>query len=99
MPGAPPNADALLGLAPAGEGRIGIFGDSGCLDSSHQRSACYGMLQAMLAYVAEVQTRPYQRNSQMTILRSTDTRRAFVVAVPNCHTIMFHLRTSFSSNT
>ncbi len=57
------------------------------------------MLQAMLAYVAEVQTRPYQKNPQMTILRSTDTRRAFVVAVPNCHTIMFHLTTSFSSYT
>lgn len=54
VPGAPPNADGLLGLAPVGAGRIGVYGDSGCLDSSHQRSSCYGMLKAMIAYVATV---------------------------------------------
>lgn len=56
VPGAPPNADGLLGLAPVGRGHIGIYGDSGCLDSSHQRSSCYNMLKAMIAYVATVST-------------------------------------------
>ena len=54
VPGAAANADGLLGLAPAGAGRIGVYGDSGCLDSSHQRAPCYAMLRAMLAYVTEV---------------------------------------------
>lgn len=60
VPGAPPNADGLLGLAPIGKGRIGIYGDSGCLDSSHQRSPCYGMLRAMLAYVTTVSDQKHQ---------------------------------------
>ena len=54
IPGAPPNADGLLGLAPHGSGRIAIYGDSGCLDASHQRTACHGLLTALLAYVTEV---------------------------------------------
>ena len=54
MAGAEANADGLLGLAAHGKGRIAVFGDSGCLDSSHQRSPCYNMLQALLAWVATV---------------------------------------------
>ena len=31
-----------------------MYGDSNCLDSSHQRSPCFNMLLEMLKYAAEV---------------------------------------------
>eukprot|EP00208_Stichococcus_sp_RCC1054_P004683 CAMPEP_0206137894 /NCGR_PEP_ID=MMETSP1473-20131121/2920_1 /ASSEMBLY_ACC=CAM_ASM_001109 /TAXON_ID=1461547 /ORGANISM="Stichococcus sp, Strain RCC1054" /LENGTH=1275 /DNA_ID=CAMNT_0053531159 /DNA_START=224 /DNA_END=4048 /DNA_ORIENTATION=+ len=51
--GATSNADGLLGLAQHGLGRVAVYGDSGCLDSSHQRSPCYNMLQTLLRYAAQ----------------------------------------------
>ena len=46
----------ILGLTQAEAGRIGVYGDSNCLDSSHQRSPCFNMLLEMLKYAAEVRT-------------------------------------------
>jgi hypothetical protein len=43
---------AVLGLASAGAGRLGVLGDSGCLDSSHQRGDCLALLGRLLAFVA-----------------------------------------------
>ena len=43
---------AILGLTPSGSGRLGLFGDSGCLDSSHQRGDCLALLGRVLAFVA-----------------------------------------------
>lgn len=45
-----------LGIAEVGLGRVGLYGDSNCLDSSHQVQACTAMLFQMLAYVMEVLT-------------------------------------------
>jgi len=42
----------VLGLAPVGEGRLALFGDSGCLDSSHQRGDCLALVGKVLAFVA-----------------------------------------------
>ena len=33
---------------------MAVYGDSNCLDSSHQRSSCFGLLQKAIQYVAEV---------------------------------------------
>jgi membrane-bound transcription factor site-1 protease len=41
---------AVLGLAPAGKGRLVLYGDSNCLDSSHQSSKCYDMLLEAITY-------------------------------------------------
>jgi hypothetical protein len=49
---------AYLGMAQVGQGHIGLYGDSNCLDSSHQRTACYTMLLKMLAYATEVRAFP-----------------------------------------
>ena len=35
-------------------GRIAVYGDSNCLDSSHQRSSCYNLLIKLIQYTAEV---------------------------------------------
>ena len=45
---------AMFGLTEHGEGKIAIYGDSNCLDSSHQRSNCFSLLQKTLAYLTEV---------------------------------------------
>ncbi|KAK9806804.1 hypothetical protein WJX72_003461 [[Myrmecia] bisecta] len=44
---------ATLGLTTYQSGRIAVYGDSNCLDSSHQRSSCYGLLLKLLQYVTE----------------------------------------------
>lgn len=41
-------------MAPHGKGRIAVYGDSGCIDASHQRSPCYGLLTTLLDYVTTV---------------------------------------------
>lgn len=35
-------------------GRIAVYGDSNCLDSSHQRSSCYNLLIKLIQFTAEV---------------------------------------------
>ena len=45
---------AVLGFTRHGEGRLAVYGDSNCLDSSHQRSSCFGLLTKAIQYVAEV---------------------------------------------
>lgn len=45
---------AIFGLSEHGEGKIALYGDSNCLDSSHQRSNCFAMLKKTLEYVTEV---------------------------------------------
>lgn len=42
----------MLGLFQHGTGRVGLYGDSNCLDSSHSRSKCFKLLGAMLAWAA-----------------------------------------------
>ena len=69
--GAASDADGLLGLARHGEGRVAVYGDSGCLDSSHQRSPCYGLLQALLAYVATVSRSANSSERRNVLMRRT----------------------------
>lgn len=35
-------------------GHVAVYGDSNCLDSSHQRSSCYNLLIRLIQYVSEV---------------------------------------------
>lgn len=42
------------GAALLQSGRIAVYGDSNCLDSSHQRSSCYNLLIKLIQYTAEV---------------------------------------------
>eukprot|EP00210_Caulerpa_lentillifera_P002967 g2833.t1 len=41
-----------LGLTEEGVGRIAVYGDSGCLDSSYQVDNCYELLRSLLAYAS-----------------------------------------------
>ncbi|XP_023637688.1 subtilisin-like protease SBT6.1 isoform X2 [Capsella rubella] len=41
---------AVLGLLEIGEGRVGVYGDSNCLDSSHMVTNCYWLLKKMLQF-------------------------------------------------
>lgn len=45
LPGAP-----VLGLLRHGSGRVALYGDSNCLDSSHSRSKCFKLLSRLLAW-------------------------------------------------
>lgn len=40
----------ILGLTVMGEGRIAVYGDSNCLDSSHMVTNCYWLLRKMLDF-------------------------------------------------
>ncbi|XP_022749821.1 subtilisin-like protease SBT6.1 isoform X2 [Durio zibethinus] len=40
----------ILGLLEVGEGRIAVYGDSNCLDSSHMVTNCYGLLRKILDF-------------------------------------------------
>ncbi|MBA0657719.1 hypothetical protein Goklo_009990 [Gossypium klotzschianum] len=40
----------ILGLLDAGEGRIAVYGDSNCLDSSHMVTNCYWLLRKILDF-------------------------------------------------
>lgn len=42
----------VLALFQHGLGRVGLYGDSNCLDSSHSRSNCFDLLAAMLKWAA-----------------------------------------------
>ena len=35
-------------------GRLAVYGDSSCLDSSHRRTSCQGLLLKLIKWVAEV---------------------------------------------
>ena len=48
------NMHAVLGLAAHKAGRLAVYGDSNCLDSSHMRSACFRLLARLIAYVTTV---------------------------------------------
>ena len=41
-------------MAQHGKGRYALYGDSNCLDSSHQTTDCYSFLQTLVEWVAEV---------------------------------------------
>jgi membrane-bound transcription factor site-1 protease len=41
----------VLGLLEVGKGRVVVYGDSNCLDSSHQRENCYDLLKQSLIFV------------------------------------------------
>ncbi|CAN1331151.1 Subtilisin-like protease SBT6.1 [Linum perenne] len=42
----------ILGLVEAGEGRIAVYGDSNCLDSSHMVTNCYWLLRKILDFTS-----------------------------------------------
>ncbi|KAI9191141.1 hypothetical protein LWI28_004185 [Acer negundo] len=42
----------ILGLVEAGEGRIAVYGDSNCLDSSHMVTNCYWLLKKILDFTS-----------------------------------------------
>ena len=43
---------AVLGVAPVGAGALALYGDSGCVDTSHQAGDCYDLLVKLVAYAA-----------------------------------------------
>lgn len=43
---------SVLGLLEIGEGRVGVYGDSNCLDSSHMVTNCYWLLKKMLDFTS-----------------------------------------------
>ncbi|KAG8376026.1 hypothetical protein BUALT_Bualt09G0020100 [Buddleja alternifolia] len=43
----------ILGLLEAGDGRIAVYGDSNCLDSSHMVTNCYWLLKKLLDFTAK----------------------------------------------
>ncbi|CAH9091669.1 unnamed protein product [Cuscuta europaea] len=43
----------ILGLVEAGKGRIAVYGDSNCLDSSHMVTNCYGLLKKILDFTGK----------------------------------------------
>ena len=48
----PQKGPAVLGLLRHGAGKVGLYGDSSCLDSSHSKSRCFGLLSKMLQFAA-----------------------------------------------
>eukprot|EP00271_Cylindrocystis_brebissonii_P021840 TRINITY_DN8071_c1_g2_i3.p1 TRINITY_DN8071_c1_g2~~TRINITY_DN8071_c1_g2_i3.p1 ORF type:complete len:653 (+),score=124.88 TRINITY_DN8071_c1_g2_i3:113-1960(+) len=49
----PPQAESpILGLTPAANGRIAVFGDSNCIDSSHLVAHCYWLVMKLLDFTA-----------------------------------------------
>lgn len=42
----------ILGLLGVGEGRVAVYGDSNCLDSSHMVTNCYWLLRKILDYTS-----------------------------------------------
>lgn len=42
----------ILGFTVMGEGRIAVYGDSNCLDSSHMVTNCYSLLRKMLDFTS-----------------------------------------------
>lgn len=43
---------SILGLAEVGSGRISVYGDSNCLDSSHMVTNCYWLLKKILDFTS-----------------------------------------------
>jgi len=43
----------VLGVAGVGAGRLALYGDSNCLDSSHMRVDCFDLLEKILAYAVK----------------------------------------------
>lgn len=60
---------AILGLAEIGAGRIAVYGDSNCLDSSHMVTNCYWLLKKMMDFT--------NRNAKDPILFSDSARISF----------------------
>ncbi|XP_039143352.1 subtilisin-like protease SBT6.1 [Dioscorea cayenensis subsp. rotundata] len=44
---------AILGFVDAGRGRVAVYGDSNCLDSSHMVTNCYWLLRKILDFTSE----------------------------------------------
>jgi membrane-bound transcription factor site-1 protease len=45
---------AVLGLTQHKGGRVAVYGDSNCLDSSHMRYPCFRLLSKLIQYVTTV---------------------------------------------
>jgi hypothetical protein len=56
---APAGTHGVLGVAPVGSkgGHVAVYGDSNCLDSSHQHSPCYEFLARILERIIQVRGR------------------------------------------
>ena len=52
-------------------GRIVVYGDSNCLDSSHQRSSCYNLLIKLIQYTAEVSAAASNPTTQSVMVTVT----------------------------
>ncbi len=50
----PPRDAGVLGLFQHGAGRVALYGDSNCLDSSHQSTSCFEFLKPLLAWTVGV---------------------------------------------
>jgi hypothetical protein len=48
-----PRHESVMGLMQHGKGRVAVYGDSNCLDSSHQRTNCYDLLIKLLQFATE----------------------------------------------
>ena len=48
------DSHAVLGLTAFHKGRIAVYGDSNCLDSSHMRTPCFRLLSKLLTYTNTV---------------------------------------------
>jgi hypothetical protein len=46
----PLQLSSILGMMEAGEGRIAVYGDSNCLDSSHMVTNCYWLLRKIVDF-------------------------------------------------
>lgn len=66
----------ILGAVEAGRGRIAVYGDSNCLDSSHMASSCYWLLKKLLDFTSSDNQDPVifpATNELLSPLGSMDT--------------------------
>ena len=71
----------VLGLAQHGKGRYALYGDSNCLDSSHQTSKCFSFLQSLLKWVSEV-PEPYTSTLSSSKLSTNKNRQESMLLGP-----------------
>jgi len=76
-PGRSPEAagvHAVLGLVEHQSGRLAVYGDSNCLDSSHQRTPCYALLLKLARWATEVRRRAARLGSAWRFFGSAPRR-------------------------
>ncbi|CAI9264604.1 unnamed protein product [Lactuca saligna] len=63
---------AILGVVEVGEGRIGVYGDSNCLDSSHMVKDCFWLLTKMLDFTSRSIKDPVLFSNSVKLKQSMD---------------------------